>query len=170
MKKEIWAWGKSIIIAFIIALICRQFFFTPVKVVGESMQPTLQNNNMLIVSKVSEFDRLDVVAFKTDKYEESLIKRIIGLPGDLVEVKDDVLYINGEKVDESYLDEYKNHLSSHEVLTEDLKITVPKGSLFVMGDNREVSLDSRIFGFISEDDVIGEVKFRYFPIGEIGIP
>ena len=107
---------------------------------------------------------------------EQYIKRVIGLPGDTVEMKDDVLYINGKDMEEPYLEEIKEDLI-FDKLTGDFTLTeitgesakVPEGSIFVMGDNRLFSKDSRFFGFVSDDAIIGEVKFRLFPLNKIGL-
>ncbi|MFD2445378.1 signal peptidase I [Bacillus sp. CGMCC 1.16607] len=170
-KKELYSWAKSILFAAVITFICRQFIFTPVTVLGQSMEPTFEENNKVVVSKISKIEHFDMIVFHspfTD--DEYLIKRVIGLPGDSLEVKNDVLYINGKKYSEPYLQSNKEAILPEEKLTEDFKAKVPKNSLFVMGDNRLKSGDSRRFGFISKDSIIGEVKMRIFPLEEIGIP
>jgi signal peptidase I len=104
------------------------------------------------------------------------IKRVIGLPGDSIEMKNDVLYINGKAIEEPYLIENKED-NPFNKLTEDFSLEektgeskVPKDMLFVMGDNRLKRKDSIIFRLIPNDAVIGEVKFRFYPLQEIGIP
>ncbi|MCM3729142.1 signal peptidase I [Neobacillus cucumis] len=176
-KKEIYSWLKSIAFAFIITIICRQFIFTPTTVFGESMSPTFQDEDRVVISKMSEIQRFDVIVFDAPDLEgKHYIKRVIGLPGDSIEMKDDVLYINGEVLQEPYLIENKrenilNRLTEDFSLQEKTGVSkVPEGRLFVMGDNRLKSKDSRIFGYVSCDAVIGEVKFRYYPLKEIGIP
>ncbi|WP_108671863.1 signal peptidase I [Peribacillus acanthi] len=169
-KEEIFSWVKSLFFAIVIALICRHFLFTPVTVHGESMIPTFEDNNKVVITKVSKLEHFDMIVFHSPVSEENHIKRLIGLPGDTVEVKDDTLYINGEEFKEPYLNTNKEKLAIEEKLTEDFKVEVPKDSLFVMGDNRRKSGDSRIYGFIHKDSVIGEVKFRYYPVEGIGIP
>ncbi|PLR84408.1 signal peptidase I [Bacillus canaveralius] len=170
-KKEIMSWIKSLLFAFLIAFICRHFLFSPVTVFGESMRPTFEDRNKVIVSKISHIDHFDNIVFNAPDANEKYIKRVIGLPGDTIEVKDDVLYINETAVSEPYLEKAKQTMLPNQKLTEDFtlqeytgKTKVPKGYLFVMGDNRSVSKDSRRFGFISYESVIGEVKFRYFPL------
>jgi signal peptidase I len=167
-KKEVWSWVKAILLGLAIAFICREFIFTPVKVEGKSMMPTFENNNRIIVSKMSKVERFDMIVFHSPVSNEDYIKRVIGLPGDIVEVKNDVLHINNIIYEEPYLQENKEMLSTKERLTGDLKVVVPEDSFYVMGDNRKKSSDSREIGFITEDSVVGEVKFRYFPMKEFG--
>ncbi|WML44134.1 signal peptidase I [Neobacillus sp. PS3-40] len=176
-KSELFSWIKSIFFALLVAFICRHFIFSPVTVFGESMKPTFEDQNKLIVTKISKIDRFDMIVFDAPDSNENYIKRVIGLPGDKVEMKNDTLYINGKKYKEPYLKTNKEGIASDEKLTGDFdlmsllgKSVVPKNSLFVMGDNRRWSKDSRIFGFISKDSVIGKVQLRYYPIKEIGAP
>ena len=176
-KKEIYSWIKSIAFAFLIVFICRLFLFTPTTVLGASMSPTFQDHDKVVISKTTEIQRFDVIVFDApDMDGEHYIKRVIGLPGDRIEMKNDVLYINGVAFEEPYLKENKegNLLTK---LTEDFSLEektgeskVPKDMLFVMGDNRLISKDSRIFGLIPNDSVIGEVIFRFYPLQEIGVP
>lgn len=167
-KREVWSWVKAILLGLAIAFICREFIFAPVKVEGKSMMPTFEDNNRIIVSKMSKVERFDMIVFHSPVSNEDYIKRVIGLPGDIVEVQDDVLHINNIIYDEPYLQENKEMLSTQEHLTDDFKVTVPEGSLYVMGDNRKKSSDSREIGFITEDAIVGEVKFRFFPFTEFG--
>lgn len=168
IKKEIWSWIKAIFLGVAIVFICRAFIFTPVKVEGKSMSPTFEDNNRIIVTKMSKVQRFDMIVFHSPVSNEDYIKRVIGLPGDIVEVKNDVLHINNIIYEEPYLNENKKMLTTKEQLTDDLKVKVPEGSLYVMGDNRKKSSDSREIGFVTEDAVVGEVKFRFFPFTEFG--
>ncbi|WP_050616199.1 signal peptidase I [Bacillus testis] len=177
VKNEIFSWIKSIVFALVIVFVCRQFLFTPVTVSGESMMPTFEDHNKVIVSKISKIKRFDVVVFKSPESDDNYIKRVIGLPGDTIKVKGDVLYINGRAYEEPYLNQYKEALPIGTHLTDDFtlaektgKTQVPEGTIFVMGDNRRNSNDSRMFGFISDKAVMGEVKFRFFPFDEMGNP
>ncbi|MGE6259834.1 signal peptidase I [Heyndrickxia sporothermodurans] len=174
-KKELYSWIKSIAIAVIIVFICRQFLFTPVVVHGESMLPTFQNNNRVVVSKISSIKRFDMVVFDAPDVEErkelDYIKRVIGLPGDQIEVKNDVLYVNGKAYKESYVKKEQGPKTEDFTLQELTgSKTVPNGFYFVMGDNRHGSDDSRSFGFIPEDSIIGKVVFRFYPFTKIGMP
>lgn len=169
-------WLKTIFLALLIVIIVRQFLFSNYIVQGESMMPTIHEGNRLIVNKIeyefSEPDRFDLIVFHANS-DEDYIKRVIGLPGETVEYANDQLYINGEALDEPYLNEYKNMLFDAQ-LTEDFtlldktgKARVPEGNLFVMGDNRRHSYDSRHIGFISMDQVVGVVDVRYWPLESI---
>ncbi|WP_304466157.1 signal peptidase I [Sporosarcina sp. BI001-red] len=175
-KKEVYSWMKSIAIAVFIAFMCRQFLFTPLTVHGVSMEPTFDDNNRIVISKTSTTERFDMIVFKApDAVDTQYIKRVIGLPGDNVEMKDDVLFINGKQYEEPYV-KRDNEIELGKV-TGDFTLqeltghtTVPNGYLFVLGDNRLKSNDSRAYGFISTDSVIGEVKLRFYPVQKTGIP
>lgn len=178
IKKEGIEWIKAFGIGIIIFLFIRIFFFSNYVVEGVSMEPTLENGNKLIVNKMSyqigELNRFDVIVFHHNE-EEDFVKRIIGLPGDKIEYRNDELYINGEKINEPYLETYRKDLSGDK-LTGDFTLkeltgveTVPEGKLFVLGDNRLKSWDGRQFGFISADQVVGKVNLRYWPIAEMDV-
>lgn len=169
-KKELFSWIKSIVIALILALIIREFILTPVIVSGQSMQPTFENNNRVVITKIHTIDNFDMIVFKAIHTDTNLIKRVIGLPGDTVVMKDDELSINGKVYDEPYLQSNKDAVFEGQKLTENLEVEVPEGYLYVLGDNRRNSTDSRVLGFIEEKTVIGEVKFRFYPLRSIGIP
>ena len=181
-KRSSWfEWIRSFIIAFILAFIIRVFFYSLILVDGVSMMPTLHNENRMIVDKISykfkDPERFDIIVFKATE-DRNFIKRVIGLPGDTVEYRDDVLYINGKAYDEPYLDEYKSQLMEGELLTYNFTMeeeigekVVPEGKLFVLGDNRRESNDSRnpALGTIDMDDVIGKASIVYWPLNEMRI-
>ena len=174
-KNETFEWVKSILGALVIAFVIRFFFFTPIVVDGESMNPTLQDKDRMVVTKIGEPKRFDIVVFHAPDGRD-YIKRVIGLPGDSIEYKNDVLYINGKAHNEPYLEKYKKRLNDG-TLTYSFTLketavgseTVPKDSLFVMGDNRRKSNDSRDIGAIPMEKVIGTTNVVYYPIKEIKI-
>ncbi|EUJ27378.1 putative type-I signal peptidase [Listeria floridensis FSL S10-1187] len=161
-------WMKIIILALVVAFAIRYFLISPVTVYGDSMDPTLHDGEHLFINKLSTPKRFDIIVFPAPDEEGSeYIKRIIGLPGDTIEYKKDTLYINGKKYEEPYLDAEKKELGGSGYLTKNFKLqdlpavksakVVPKNQLFVLGDNRRISKDSRYIGFIKQEDVIGKV-------------
>jgi signal peptidase I len=171
--------AKTIIYFLILAAILiglRHFVFTPVVVKGDSMDPTLADGERVIALKNTEIKRFDIVTFPApDDEGKNYIKRVIGLPGDTIEYKDDQLYINGKKTDEPYLDEYKGELTDSQPLTYDFNLKdlygsekIPEGELFVLGDNRRISKDSRIIGMIKEKNIMADVKFVFWPLNRFG--
>lgn len=173
LKSEGMEWIKAFAIGLVIFAFLRTFFFSNYEVEGESMMPTLEDGNKLVVNKIGyhigDLHRFDVIVFHANK-EEDYVKRIIGLPGDKIEFRDDQLYINGKKFAEPYLEKYRQEnlggsLTGDFTLEEITgKDTVPEGKLFVLGDNRLGSYDSRQFGFINVNQVVGKVNLRYWPL------
>lgn len=170
--KEVWGFIKDIAIAIVIAGILL-FFIKPVVIQQESMQPNYYSDDYVIVSKQSyslfgEIERGDVIVFKTDMQDvngkdKNLIKRVIGLPGDTIEIKDGYVIRNGETLNEDYV-------AQQRISGEMAPVIVEQGKLFVLGDNRGVSQDSRSneIGQIDQDTIIGKVVFRVFPLKRIG--
>ena len=167
---ELWDWVKTIAIAFCIMVLLNMFVFNLSMVKGESMEPTLEASERLFINKLvyrfADPGRGDVIVLKDpsngpDK-KEFLVKRIVGLPGDTVEVKGHILYVNGVAQEESYTD----------VPIEDpdfAPLTLEEGSYFVMGDNRHLrkSKDSREFGSVKESDIVGRAEFILWPLSKI---
>ena len=130
------------------------------------MQTTYENQDRVIVSKIGHIKHFDTIVFHSPIEKEDYIKRVIGLPDDTIEIQDDTLYINGQKYEEPYLKQNKSQLLPNQRLTENIKIKVPKDYIFVLGDNRQNSMDSRQIGCISKDAVIGKAIFRFHPFME----
>lgn len=164
------AWMKVIILASLVLLGARQFIFEPVEVHGKSMMPTFEENDRIILMKISEIEHSDMIVFRVAE-DRNYLKRVIGIPGDVVEMTDDHLYINGIEKEEPYLEQNRKVAErfGYNQLTEDFPaVTVPAGYYFVLGDNRLNSVDSRMLGFIKKENVIGEVKFRLSPFEHLG--
>src|SRR5690606_20547328 len=170
-KKDVLSWFFSIVLGVTIALLCREYLFSPVIVKGASMLPTYESDDVIIVSKKSKINRFDHIVFQAPDEDEFYIKRVIGLPGDSIEMKDDILIINGEEYDEPYVNRdnpYATRITENftlEQITGD-KI-VPEGYVFVLGDNRTQSRDSRHYGLIPIDDVYGASKMRILPLQDM---
>lgn len=169
--REVYEWVRDIVIALIIAGTILMFF-KPIVVKQDSMQPTFHSNDYIVVSKQAynvfgDVERGDVIVFKSNLLNEKgeqkhLIKRVIGIGGDKIEIKEGYVYLNGSKLDEAYVAE--QGLSG-----EMDAITVEEGKLFVMGDNRGVSQDSRSpeVGQVDEETIVGKVVLRIFPFDSI---
>lgn len=167
---------KYIMGILIVFFIINQFFFAPVMVDGDSMEPTLINGDYLLLNKFSDIERFDIVVFPPpDQEDTQYVKRIIGLPGDTIEYHEDVLYLNGEPTDQPFLDGSVNmdasiYSSGDFTLLTLLGVeVVPEGQYFVLGDNRLNSRDSRSFGFVEQESILGKVSLRYWPFEEIGV-
>jgi len=187
LKDFIKNWGLIFLIVLVF-LIVRLFIITPVSVKGHSMDPTLADGQKLMTYQLSEINRFDIITTQEpDDMEKLAVKRVIGLPGDRVQMQGDVLSINDKQVEETYLQLFKEKFSEDQLqkeyaynptfqniaqgsenFTNDFTYEVPEGKYFVLGDNRLISKDSRMFGFVDEEMIKGEVVFRYWPISEIG--
>jgi len=149
------------VVIIIIVLVVKKFIFTPVIVNGPSMMNTLHDKDVMILDKIgmkiNGLDRFDIVVIQTNN--SKIIKRIIGLPGETIEYKDDKLYINDKEVDDPY--------GSH--VTYDFeKIEIPEDTYYVLGDNRTDSVDSRILGVINKNDILGKATFIIYPFNRFG--
>lgn len=178
MKSKGFSWFWAIAAALLIVLFLRLFFIGNYIVDGPSMEPTLYSGDRLIVNKwcdhVTQLHHFDVIIFRKSKHED-YVKRVIGLPGDSIRYSNDHLFINGRMVSEPYLDAFKRQLLDGQLLTWDFTLKsltggskVPAGKLWVMGDNRQQSFDSRRFFFVDEKAVIGKVELRYWPLNQFG--
>ena len=151
------------IIIIIAALLIRTFIFTPVKVDGTSMYPTLEDGEILILKKYDKsYQRFEIAVIKHDN--DMLVKRIIGLPGENVKYKNNKLYINGKKIEEPLYLETENFSLSNLGYTK-----IPDDYYLVLGDNRYNSTDSRIFGLVKKEDILGITSLRIWPLNKIGI-
>ncbi|NEP20449.1 MAG: signal peptidase I [Leptolyngbya sp. SIO4C1] len=163
---------KLVAIALTISLVVRIFIAEPRYIPSNSMEPTLHINDRLLVEKVSyrlhEPERGDIVVFEPPPQlqaigysaDQAFIKRVIAQPGQTVEVSQGKVFVDGSPLSEAYIAEPPAY--------EMPPVQVPAGSLFVMGDNRNDSNDSHVWGFLPEENVIGRAAFRFWPFSEIG--
>lgn len=160
MKKVI-EWIKPIVIALIIALLINSFILFNGFVPTSSMAPTIAVNDRVFAFRLSyifsEPSRGDIIIFDSNHDNKRLVKRLIGLPGEIVEISDNLVFINGDVLEEPYL--------SVETLGDFGPYEVPENEYFMMGDNRNKSSDSRYWEdpYVSDDEIIGKVVLKYFP-------
>lgn len=165
--KFVYEWMDSLVFAFITILLVFTFLFRIVGVKGTSMVPTLQNGNWLAVRAINtEIQRGDIVVVtQPNDLNEPIIKRVIGLSGDKININFETgeVTVNGTLLNEPYISE-----STHRRFDVTFPVTVPEGCVFVMGDNRNDSLDSRssVIGFIDCNYVLGVAEFRIIPFGD----
>lgn len=172
MKKELIELIKSVIIAAIAAFLIVTFIFRPVAVDGLSMFPTLHNADRLIIEKVTYYFRnpipgdIVVINYPANP-KEQFIKRVIAVGGDKFKIYNHNVYVNGNLKNEPYIYEHMNAAIDQKYQNE---ITIPKGTIFVMGDNRNDSRDSRYsdVGFVDLKQVVGKTIIRIFPFNKIG--
>lgn len=154
------------IVIIVTVVLIRSFLVTPVRVAGYSMYPTFDDGQILILNKTKkEYKRFNVVVVNYNG--EKLIKRVIGLPGEHIQYKNNKLYVNGKYVKEPFLN---SDVKTNDFDIIDLMITsfIPKDSYLVLGDNRENSTDSRVFGFVKKDEILGTTVFSIFPFTKFG--
>ncbi len=147
------------IIIIVIVVFIRTFIITPVKVNGSSMYPTLEGDEIMLLNKLGSIDRFDIVVLKLDGDDDNLIKRIIGMPGETVEIKENQIYINDELLEDPY---------GYGVTYNIDPVTLGSDEYFILGDNRIISLDSRVFGKIHESEIKGTTNFIMYPFSKIG--
>jgi len=166
-----WVEGlKTIALSAVLAFGIRTFVAEARYIPSGSMLPTLQINDRLIIDKVSyhfvQPHRGDIVVFsptdtlRAQNFRDAFIKRIIGLPGDTVEVAEGKVYVNGEALAENYLQDYPNYQWGPEV--------VPPDQYLVLGDNRNNSFDSHLWGFVPRENIIGRAVVRFWPLNRMG--
>ena len=163
------AWMRDLAFSVLLAIILIVFIYQPVKVEGTSMMPALVNDERIFINKFTyrfgsgTISRGDLVVFffPLDR-SKSYIKRVIGLPGDTVQIDRGAVYVNGEPLDEPYVpDEFRDRQSTPAA-------TVPADSYFVLGDHRSSSNDSRAWGTVGRRDIYGKAVFVYWPLDKMG--
>lgn len=147
------------VVIVVVVVLIRTFIITPVRVDGGSMNKTLENGDILLLWKLGNVDREDIIVLDEIIDDEIIIKRVIGLPEETVEIKRGKIYINGKVYKDSYAYGQTNDYE---------EITLGSDEYFILGDNRLISKDSRYFGAIKEKDIKGKIIFRLFPLTGIG--
>lgn len=165
---------QTVLLAASIFLVIYIFFFRPFQVSGESMYPTFENKEYILTNliglKFTDPQRGDVIVFKAPTDEEKdFIKRVIGEPGDTVMLSEGLVYVNGELLDESTYLSSDVRTYGGSFLHENEPVTVPEDHYLVMGDNRPFSSDSREWGLVEEQAIIGTSFFVYWPVNEMRV-
>lgn len=185
-KKSVWRdWIESIIVAFLLAMVIRAFVVQAFKIPTGSMRMTLIEGDLILVNKfiygarvpftnwrlpvVREPKRGDVVVFiyPEDK-KKDFIKRLVGLPGETIEIKGGSIYVNDKPATEQIFNQIY-YYNRGEFASDGQKVVVPKDSYFVLGDNSTSSKDSRYWGFVPKDDLLGKAIIIYWPVQRIRI-
>lgn len=175
-KYELLDLAKTFIVCFIVVFIITTFVVKPVQVDGDSMYPTLIDKEIGVVNifsaKYIGIHRFDVVVVQNETTKDPWVKRVIGMPNDTIEAKDDVVYINGEAIEEPYLDNsYAQSIRSQgKKFTNDFgPITLKDNEYFLMGDNRIISYDSRKVGAFHKEDIIGKDAYIIYPFSQMKV-
>lgn len=160
--RKFWNTIKDYVFIVLMVVLFRTFIATPAKVDGASMDTVLEDGQIVLINKIgysiSDIERFDIVVIKNKQDKDKIIKRVIGMPNETIEYSNDTLYINGKKM-----------LTIKFEHTEDFKVTTKDDEYFVLGDNRDISKDSRYLGNFKKKDIIGKVNFRFFPFSKFGI-
>lgn len=169
---------QTVVLALSIFVVVYLFLLQPHQVKGSSMFPNFHNDDFLLTDKITyrfgDPSRGDVIVFKAPSSEPcaaeecEYIKRIIALPGEVVKIQDEHVYINGQRLNESYLDESIS-TSPGSLFQEGNELTVPAETYLALGDNRPYSRDGREFGFIKREVILGKAWVRYWPLNAIGL-
>jgi signal peptidase I len=175
LKKEAWEWTKALLIAAALVFFIRWLIFAPFIVEGPSMEPNFYTGERLIVSKIiysiRKPERGEVIVFHATK-EKDYIKRVIALPGETVKVEGDKVYVNNQLLDEPYLKKALDDAAKKGIPYNTRNFpekTVADGTIFVMGDNRSNSADSRDIGFIKYEQVVGRADLIFWPFDKISL-
>lgn len=160
-----WVLGiiKILLVSLTIAWLFSEFIMFKAYVPTGSMKPTIMEEDNIMISRVfMDINRGDIMVFKHDVSEEYLIKRVVGLPGDIVEIKDGITYINGELYTEAYV---KNPSSTNNIFI------VPENCYLFLGDNRAGSEDARMWKnpYVNKDSIVGKAMFRIYPFKTMGV-
>ena len=161
-KKDKW-WVKFIkelipyVVILIVVVLIRTYLFTPIMVSGPSMKPTLEGGEIMILNKIYEIERFDVVV--VDIKTEEIIKRVIAMPGETISCENGKIYVNGKKQEEEY---------SMGVTGDFEKVTLADDEYFVLGDNREDSLDSEELGPMKKSQIKGTTSLILYPFNKLG--
>ncbi len=160
--KKIWYSIKDYVYIVLIVVLIRTFLITPAAVSGSSMEDTLKSHDLVIINKlvyrIKDIERFDIVVVNNEEDNDRIIKRIIGLPNETIEYKDNKLYINGKAIETKI--KFKD--------TDDFKVETKDDEYFVLGDNRPVSKDSRLLGNFHKKDIVGRVGIRFYPFDKVG--
>lgn len=177
LKNEVWEWAKALLIAAVLVLLIRWLIFAPFIVDGPSMEPNFHTGERLIVNKIiysiRKPERGEVIVFHAPAGID-YIKRVIALPGERVKVENNKVYVNGEELKEPYIQEVVDEKAKNGQIYNSpglVETVVPEGAVFVMGDNRPNSQDSRAnnVGSIPYDKIVGRADIRFWPLNKIGI-
>ena len=176
-KKEVIKFSLQLLAIVAVTTVTFTKIIIPVRVDGQSMYPTLHDEDIAIVNALSlersDIKRFDIVVLKCEKLDKDIVKRVIGLPGDTLVYRDDKLYINGTYYDEKYLN--KDYIAKAkikyqtELFTNDFEITLNDDEIFVLGDNRLQSADSRTLGTFKYSDIIGKKGLVIFPLKNMNL-
>ena len=167
LLSEIRGWARDVFFAIGTAIVIVVFFYQPVKVEGTSMLPELVDQERIFVNKfvyrIDGIERGDIVVFWYPLDQtKSYIKRVVGLPGDIVTVQDGSVLVNGQALDEEYVPaNFFDHRSYNPVY-------VDPDHYYVLGDNRNQSNDSRMWGLVPQQNIYGKAVFRYWPVNKMG--
>ena len=166
---------ETVIWAFVLAMIIRTFIVQAFWIPSGSMIPTLEVGDRVLVAKFwnwfVEPSRGSIYVFRYPvDHERDFVKRVIAVPGDTVDIKDGIVYINNIPTQEPYI-KYHDHFTMRKTnIFPTVPFKVPEGKYFMLGDNRPNSQDGRFWGFVSTEDLRGPVFLRYWPLNRIGIP